>query len=128
MNDKLFAGLFTAVVIAPICAVCVLGPAVVGSVLAVAFGWIADLRPVVTTGLAIIAAILVYGFFRRRQDRRSVADHGDREGLFSVHPFGNRQIKKLDGNERGSGFRTMTAGAPGSGGRRMRANERQRLE
>ena len=67
MNDKLLAGLFTAAVIAPLCAVCILGPALLGSMLAVAFGWIADLRPVVTTGLAIIAAILVYGIMRRRK-------------------------------------------------------------
>lgn len=75
MNDKLVAGLVTAVVIAPICAVCILGPALLGSVLVGAFGWIAGLSPVATAGLAIVGAILVYGYFNRR---KRVASYSDR--------------------------------------------------
>ncbi len=67
MHDKLVAGLVTAVVIAPICAVCVLGPAVLGSVFAGAFGWIAGLSPVATAGLAMVGAIIVYGYFDRKK-------------------------------------------------------------
>lgn len=67
MNDKLIAGLATALVIAPICAVCILGPAVLGLVLGGAFGWIAGLSPVATAGLAIVGAIFVYGYFSRRK-------------------------------------------------------------
>jgi hypothetical protein len=69
MSDKLIAGLVTAAAIAPICAVCVLGPAAVGSSLAWVSGWFMGLDPVATTGLGIIAAIVVHGFFRRRRGR-----------------------------------------------------------
>jgi hypothetical protein len=66
MNDKLVAGLVTAVAIAPLCAVCILGPAFLGSLLAGSFGWLAGTSPETTLGLAIIGAILVYAYMRRR--------------------------------------------------------------
>ena len=40
MDDKIVAGAVTAVVVAPICAFCILGPAVVGSLLGGISGWI----------------------------------------------------------------------------------------
>ncbi len=42
MNEKPVAALVAALAIAPICAVCILGPAFVGSVLASIFGWFKD--------------------------------------------------------------------------------------
>lgn len=69
MNDKLVAGFVTGAAITPICAVCVLGPSAVGSSLAWITGWFSGFSPVTTTGMAIIAAILVYGFAKRRRAR-----------------------------------------------------------
>ena len=69
MHDKIVAGAVTAVVIAPMCAVCILGPAVVGSVLGGISGWVGGLSPVLTTGLALATGILVLGIVRRRRTR-----------------------------------------------------------
>ncbi len=67
MSDKLIAGAVTALGVVPICAVCILGPAAVGSMVAGAFGWIGGLGPVLTTGLAIIFGYFIYGIVRRRK-------------------------------------------------------------
>lgn len=67
MNDKIIAGLVTAVGVVPICALCILGPAAVGSLVAGAFGWIWGLGPILTTALAMISGLLIYGLFRRRR-------------------------------------------------------------
>ncbi len=67
INDKMTAGLVTAVGVVPICAVCILGPAAVGSLVAGAFGWFWGLGPILTTALAMISGLLVYGLFRRRK-------------------------------------------------------------
>ncbi len=74
MHDKIVAGAVTAVVIAPMCAVCILGPAVVGSVLGGISGWIGGLSPVLTTGLAIATGILVVQIVRRRRTRIAPRD------------------------------------------------------
>lgn len=73
MSEKLLAGLVTAVVIAPICALCILGPAVLGSLLAGTLGWLGGLGPVRTTGLMLIAGVVVYGLVRTWNTRRSGA-------------------------------------------------------
>ena len=67
MSDKPVAMLVTAAIVAPICALCVLGPAFLFSWVAGLFG---GLGPVTATGLAIVAAILVYGLAKRRKERR----------------------------------------------------------
>ena len=80
MSEKLLFGLTTAALIAPLCAVCVLGPAVLGSLLAGAFGWLGGLSPGVTVGGAIIAATLIYRLVRRskrRTDQRGEAAPGE---------------------------------------------------
>lgn len=74
MHDKIVAGAVTAVVVAPICAFCILGPAVVGSLLGGISGWIGGLSPVLTTGLAIATGILVLGIVRRRRTRIAPSD------------------------------------------------------
>lgn len=66
MKDTWVAFLVTSAVVAPICSVCVLGPTFLFSWLG---GWFSGLSPLMTTGLSIIAAILVYGFLKRRQAR-----------------------------------------------------------
>ena len=73
MQDKLAAGLVAAIVVAPVCAVCILGPAVLASVLAGITGWIGGLDPVLVAGLAILAGIAVYGIVRRRNSRPAQA-------------------------------------------------------
>ena len=67
MNDKPIAMLVTAAAIAPICALCVLGPAVLGSLLAGTFAWLGDAGPVLTIVLMIVAGFLVYRTLRRRK-------------------------------------------------------------
>lgn len=74
MDDKPIAMLVTAAVVAPICALCILGPVVLGSAVAGIFSWFAGFDPVAALGLAVIGAILAYGFFNRRRDRRGVTD------------------------------------------------------
>jgi len=67
MNDKPIAFLAAAAVVAPLCAVCVTGPAFLGSAVAWISRWFAGFDPVAATGLAILAGLLVYGFFRRKR-------------------------------------------------------------
>ncbi len=74
MHDKIVAGAVTAIVVAPIGVVCILGPAFVGSVLAGLTGWIGGLSPVLTTGLAIVTGILVVEIVRRRRTRIAPRD------------------------------------------------------
>ena len=68
MNDKPPAALIAAVIGAPVMVVCCLfGPAAIVWVIAWASGWVAGFGAVASTGLAIIAAMLVYGLARRRR-------------------------------------------------------------
>ncbi len=67
MSDKPIAMLVTAAAIAPICALCVLGPAVLGSLLAGTFAWLGGTGPVLTIGLMIVAGLLVHRTTRRRK-------------------------------------------------------------
>ena len=83
MNDKPIAMLITAAVVAPICALCILGPVVLGSAVAGVFSWFAGFDPVAAWGLAVIGAIPAYGFLRRRRDRQGMADRGGREDELS---------------------------------------------
>lgn len=69
MSDKPIAVLVTALVAAPLCTVCILGPAAVGGALAGWFGWLSDIGPVAATAVAIIGAVVIYRLLRRRQNR-----------------------------------------------------------
>ena len=71
MGEKLIAGIVTAAAIAPICAVCILGPAAVVSLFAGAFGWLGDFGPLGTLALMIAAGagVLVTRHFSRRRMR-----------------------------------------------------------
>ncbi len=66
MSDKLVAGLVGAVAIAPICALCILGPAAAVSVFAGAVGWLGGAGPVLTIGILLAAGALVWRTLRRR--------------------------------------------------------------
>jgi hypothetical protein len=71
MGEKLTAWFVTAALIAPVCAVCVLGPAVIASVFAGVAGWFGGLDTVATAGLVLVTGIAVYGIIRRRRAQRS---------------------------------------------------------
>lgn len=73
MKDTGVAFLATAAAVAPICALCVLGPTAVFSWLG---GWLAGLDPLAATGLAIIAASLVYSLQKRRHAGCQVRENG----------------------------------------------------
>ena len=66
MGGKLVAGLVTAVVIAPVCAVCILGPAFLGSAFGWALGWFSGLGPIATLATAVVAGLAVTGLVRWR--------------------------------------------------------------
>lgn len=71
MSDKFVAGIVTAAVIAPMCALCLVGPAVFASILAGIVGWFGGLGPVLTIGLVLVAGIVVYAKNHRRKARRT---------------------------------------------------------
>ena len=75
MDEKILAGLFAAAVVAPLCAVCIIGPAFLGSAIAWVTGWFTGLDPLATASLAIVAGIAVYGLVRWRRTRASTAGH-----------------------------------------------------
>jgi choline-glycine betaine transporter len=65
MSDNPIAVVLAGIGVLSLCAVCALGPVVLGSAVGWAFGWITDLSPMVTTGVAIFTALVVYALFRR---------------------------------------------------------------
>ncbi len=73
MSDKPPGALIAAVIAAPLMVVCCLsflfGPAAIAWVIAWASGWVAGIGATASAGLAIIAAILVFAFTRRRRAR-----------------------------------------------------------
>ena len=72
MSNKLLAGVITAVAIAPLCATCILGPALVASFFTGITAWFGGLDPVVTVAMALVAGIAVYGFIRKHGTRRAL--------------------------------------------------------
>jgi membrane protein implicated in regulation of membrane protease activity len=74
VSEKLLAGLVAAAVIAPACAVCVLGPVFLGSAVAWVAGWISGLDILVAAGLAIITGGVLYKLLRRRRVKAESAD------------------------------------------------------
>lgn len=69
MGEKLSAGIVAVALVAPLCTVCIVGPAFLASTIAGISGWFVGLSPVLTTGLAIIVAIFVYGLLRKKKLR-----------------------------------------------------------
>lgn len=60
MSEKFVAGSVAAAGIAPLCALCALGPAVIGSALAGIFAWLGGVGPLPTMALMVAARLLVY--------------------------------------------------------------------
>ena len=80
MGGKLLAGLVTAAVVAPVCAVCILGPAFLGSAFGWALGWSSGLDPLATLATAVVAGLAVTGLVRWRRSKgaavKDPAAHG----------------------------------------------------
>ena len=74
MDEKPVVPLVIAAIICPICMLSILAPAFLGSALAWVSAWFGGFDPVAATGLAVIFAILVYGYFRRRRYRRGAVE------------------------------------------------------
>lgn len=79
MNEKPMAFLAAILVALPLCSVCILGPAVVGGLLASWFGWIGDLGAMQITGLSVLGAIVVFGIMRFVRSRQLPASPMDVE-------------------------------------------------
>ncbi len=73
MSDKPVAMLVAGVIAAPICLLCLFGPVAFAWAVVWVSGTVSGLGAVATTGLAMIAAILVYGLVRRRRATRDAA-------------------------------------------------------
>ncbi len=71
MSDKPVSLLVTALAVAPICAICILGPAVVAGFFAGWFSWLVDLGIVQIAVMGIGVAIIVFGVARYRHARRT---------------------------------------------------------
>ncbi len=71
MGEKFTAWFVTAAAIAPVCAVCILGPAMLGSIFAGVAGWFGGFDAIASTGLVLVAGVAVYGIVRRRRAQRS---------------------------------------------------------
>jgi hypothetical protein len=69
MSEKLAVGLLTAAIVLPLCAVCILGPVIVGSIFAGIAGWLGGFGPVAVTGLSLVTGIAVYAAVRRRKEQ-----------------------------------------------------------
>ena len=73
MGQKAIAFLLAATVVAPLFALCILGPIVLGSAIAGIATWIGGFDILVTTGLAITAGAVLYGLIRWRRGKTDAA-------------------------------------------------------
>ena len=70
MSDKITAGLVTFAAILPLCAVCVLGPAAIGSVIAGLAAWLSGFSFLATMLVAVGGAAAIYRLLRQRRHSR----------------------------------------------------------
>ena len=73
MNDKALAIIVGMIVVGPICVMCILGPALLGSALAWVSAWFGGLGAVPSMALAILAGLVVFGFLQRKRARSELA-------------------------------------------------------
>ncbi|MBL4613966.1 MAG: hypothetical protein JKY27_03710 [Magnetovibrio sp.] len=66
MNEKFTAHLVTFAIVGPICALCILGPVLFAALFAGAGAWLSGVNPVIATAIAIISAILIFAYIRRK--------------------------------------------------------------
>lgn len=67
MSEKLLAGIVAVTVVAPLCAVCVLGPAVIASVFMGIAAWFGDFDSIVTASLVLVVGVAVFAVLRIRK-------------------------------------------------------------
>jgi len=67
MNEKPAAGLMTAIVVAPLVALCCLGPLFIGSAVGGVVGWLSGQGLALTAVLAFLAAAIGYAVMRWRR-------------------------------------------------------------
>ena len=73
MREKLITGLVAAAVTAPLCALCVLGPAVIVSIFTGISAWLGGFDWIVAAGLAFVAGVAVFAIVRRHKAQRAPA-------------------------------------------------------
>jgi hypothetical protein len=73
MGQKIIIFLVAATVVAPLCALCIFGPIVLGSAIAGIAAWIGGFDILVTTGLAIIVGAVLYGLVSWRRGKIDAA-------------------------------------------------------
>ena len=95
VNEKSLAGFVVAALIAPLVAVCCVGPVVLGSLLGGLVGWLGGLDYLEVAGANASVAVAVYAFLRWRRP-------GFAEERSSSHPLppDNRTLRQRDRNFR----------------------------
>ncbi len=73
MGQKIIAFLVVATVVAPLCALCIFGPIILGSAIAGVAGWISGFDILVAAGPAIIVGAVLYGFVSWRRGKIDAA-------------------------------------------------------
>ena len=81
MNEKPTAFLVAALVVAPLCAACILGPVVLGSMIAGLWGWFSGNGSLVAIAVIIVATALVYAVEHRRHRGAGVREKAGRDGI-----------------------------------------------
>ncbi len=74
MNEKPTAGVVTAIIIAPLVALCCLGPVFIGSAVGGLMGWLSGQRLVMAGVLALLAGAVGYAVMRWRRASSHRAD------------------------------------------------------
>lgn len=80
MSEKLLAGLATAAVVAPLCSVCILGPAVMASVFTGAVAWFSGFDTLLVAGLVVLAGVGALLVVRDRRSQRARASAAEETG------------------------------------------------
>ncbi len=74
MSEKLMAGVITAVVIAPLCSICIIGLAALGAFLGGIAAWFSGLGPVAAGGLTVPIGVFVIARKRRSMKLKTRPD------------------------------------------------------
>ncbi len=74
MSEKPVAIMVALLAVAPICALCILGPAIIGVFFAGALGWVTDMSTGSIVILAIVAVVVVIGLMKLRVRQRLKTD------------------------------------------------------
>ena len=73
MSEKVLAGFVAVAVVAPVCALCLLGPAVIVSIFTGISAWLGGFDWIVATGLAFVGGVAVLAIVRGRKAQRALA-------------------------------------------------------